>query len=82
MWIDYRKINAVTKKDNFSLPFLDQLLECIAGYEFYYFFDEFSCYNQIAIAPKDQEKTTFTCLYGTFSFKKMPFGLCNAPATF
>ncbi|KAK9003632.1 hypothetical protein V6N11_084270 [Hibiscus sabdariffa] len=40
------------------------------------------CYNQIAIAPEDQSKTTFTCPYGTFAFRRMPFGLCNAPATF
>ena len=42
----------------------------------------YSGYNQIAIAPEDQEKTTFTCLFGTFTFRRMPFGLCNAPATF
>ncbi|XP_071932873.1 uncharacterized protein [Coffea arabica] len=80
--IDYRKLNTVTRKDHFPLPFLDQLLERIAGYEFYCFFDGFSGYNQIAIAPEDQEKTTFTCPYGTFAFRRMPFGLCNAPATF
>ncbi|XP_071905746.1 uncharacterized protein [Coffea arabica] len=80
--IDYRKLNTVTRKDHFPLPFLDQLLERIAGYEFYCFLDDFSGYNQIAIAPKDQEKTTFTCPYGTFAFRRMPFGLCNAPATF
>ncbi|XP_071925471.1 uncharacterized protein [Coffea arabica] len=80
--IDYRKLNTVTRKDHFPLPFLDQLLERIAGYEFYYFLDGFSGYNQIVIAPEDQEKTTFTCPYGTFAFRRMPFGLCNAPATF
>ncbi|XP_062075775.1 uncharacterized protein LOC133779893 [Humulus lupulus] len=41
-----------------------------------------TCYHQIAIAPEDQEKTTFTYSYGTFAFRRMPFGLCNAPATF
>ncbi|XP_071905800.1 uncharacterized protein [Coffea arabica] len=80
--IDYRKLNTVTRKDHFPLPFLDQLLERIVGYEFYCFLDGFSGYNQIAIAPEDQEKTTFTCPYGTFAFRRMPFGLCNAPATF
>ncbi|CAL8089023.1 unnamed protein product [Prunus armeniaca] len=44
--------------------------------------DGYSGYNQIAIAPEDQEKTTFTCPYGTFAYRRMPFGLCNAPATF
>ena len=46
------------------------------------FLDGYSGYNQISIAPKDQEKTTFTCPYGTFAFRRMPFGLCNALTTF
>ena len=46
------------------------------------FLDGYSGYNQIAIAPEDQENTTFTCPYGTFAFRRMLFGLCNAPATF
>ena len=50
--------------------------------EFYCFLDGYSGYNQILIAPKDQEKTTFTCPFGTFSYRRMPFRLCNAPATF
>ncbi|KAA3470604.1 Retrovirus-related Pol polyprotein from transposon 17.6 [Gossypium australe] len=49
---------------------------------FDYFLDCYSGYNKIAIAPTDQEKTTFTCLCGTFAFRRMPFGLCNAPSTF
>ncbi|GJU61488.1 reverse transcriptase domain-containing protein, partial [Tanacetum coccineum] len=51
-------------------------------YEFYCFLDGFSGYFQIPIDPKDQEKTTFTCPYGTFAYRRMPFGLCNAPGTF
>ncbi|GJT93992.1 reverse transcriptase domain-containing protein [Tanacetum coccineum] len=58
------------------------MLERLAGHEYYCFLDGFSGYFQIPIALKDQEKTTFTCPYGTFSYKRMPFGLCNAPATF
>ena len=58
------------------------MLDRLAGYEYYCFLDGYSSYNQIDIAPKDQEKTTFTCPYGTFTFKRMPFGLCNAPGTF
>ena len=80
--IDYRKLNACTRKDHFPLPFVDQMLERIAGHEFYCFLDGYSRYNQIEIALEDQEKTTFTCPFSTFSFKKMPFGLCNAPGTF
>ncbi|CAN6562567.1 unnamed protein product [Malus baccata var. baccata] len=80
--IDYRKLNAMTRKDHFPLPFLDQMLERLAGYQFYCFLDGYSGYNQIVIAPEDQEKTTFTCPFGTFAYRRMPFGLCNAPATF
>ena len=80
--IDYRKLNKATRKDHFPLPFLDQMLDRLAGYEYYCFLDGYSDYNQIAIAPEDQEKTTFTCPYGTFAFRRMPFGLCNAPGTF
>ena len=80
--MDYRKLNAATRKDNFPFPYLDQLLDRIAGFMFYYFLDRYSRYNQIYIAPEDQAKTTFTCPFGTFAFRKMPFGLCNAPIIF
>ncbi|KAM1127936.1 hypothetical protein ACFX2B_037438 [Malus domestica] len=80
--IDYRKLNATTRKDHFPLPFIDQMLERLVGYAFYCFLDGYSGYNQIVIAPEDQEKTTFTCPFGTFAYRRMPFGLCNAPATF
>nr|GFB06942.1 hypothetical protein [Tanacetum cinerariifolium] len=72
--IDYRKLNEATRKDH--------LLERLAGNEYYCFLDGFSGYFQIPIDPRDEEKTTFTCLYGTFAYKWMPFGLCNAPGTF
>ncbi|KAM1060285.1 hypothetical protein TB1_024212 [Malus domestica] len=58
------------------------MLERLAGYVFYCFLDGYSGYNQIVIAPEDQEKTTCTCPFGTFAYRRMPFGLCNAPATF
>ncbi|GJU66248.1 reverse transcriptase domain-containing protein [Tanacetum coccineum] len=80
--IDYRKLNEATRKDHFPLPFMDQMLERLAGNQYYYFLDGFSGYFQIPIDPKDQEKTTFTCPYGTFAYRRMPFGLCNAPDTF
>ncbi|KAJ9538724.1 hypothetical protein OSB04_031457 [Centaurea solstitialis] len=80
--MDYRQLNLATKKDHFPLPFIDQMLDRLAGKEFYCFLDGYSGYNQIHIAPEDQEKTTFTCPFGTFAFRRMPFGLCNAPATF
>ncbi|XP_073298528.1 uncharacterized protein [Primulina huaijiensis] len=80
--IDYRKLNNATRKDHFPLPFIYQMLDRLAGYCHYCFLDGYSGYNQISIATEDQEKTTFTCPYGTFSFRRMPFGLCNAPVTF
>ncbi|KAI3743725.1 hypothetical protein L1987_56790 [Smallanthus sonchifolius] len=80
--IDYRKLNAATSKDHFPLPFIDQIIERLSGQKFFCFLDGYSGYNQIAIHPDDQHKTTFTCPYGTFAFRRMPFGLCNAPATF
>ena len=80
--IDYRKLNITTRKDHFPLPFIDQMLERLAGHSHYCFLDGYSGYNQIVIAPEDQEKTTFTCPFGTFAYRRMPFGLCNAPATF
>nr|GFA54206.1 DNA-directed DNA polymerase [Tanacetum cinerariifolium] len=79
--IDYKKLNEATRKDHFPLPFMDQMLERLAGNEYYCFLDRFSGYFQIPIDPKDKEKTTFTCPYGTFAYKRKPFGLCNTPRT-
>ena len=58
------------------------MLDILAGHPHYYFLDDYSYYNQDAIAPGDQEKTTLTCPYGTFAFGRKPFGLCNAPTNF
>ena len=80
--IDYRKLNKATRKNNFPLPFLDQMLGRLAGHEYHCFLDGYFGYNQIAIATEDQEKTTFTYPYGTFAFRRMLFGLCNALGTF
>nr|GEZ43610.1 reverse transcriptase domain-containing protein [Tanacetum cinerariifolium] len=76
--IDYRKLNEATRKDHFPLPFMDQMLERLAGNEYYCFFDGFSGYYQFLVDPRNQEKTTFTCPYRTFAYRGMPFGLCNA----
>ena len=80
--IDYRKLNTSTRKDHFPMPFIDQMLDRLAGHPHFCFLDGYSGYNQISIAPEDQEKTTFTCPFGDFAFRRMPFGLCNAPGTF
>jgi len=86
MWwrvcIDYRKLNKATRKCHFPSIFFDQMLERLSGHAYYFFLDEYSWYNQIVIAPEEQEKTTFTSTYDTFVYRRMPFGLCNAPATF
>ena len=80
--IDYRRMNEVTRNDHFPLPFMDQLQERVSGHPFYYFLDGYSGYFQIKITTDDQEKTTFTYLFGTYAYRRMPFGLCNAQATF
>nr|GEW49499.1 reverse transcriptase domain-containing protein [Tanacetum cinerariifolium] len=80
--IDYLKLNEATRKGHFPLPFMDQMLVRLAGNQYYCFLDCFSGYFQIPIDSKDQEKTTFTCPYGTFAYRRMPFGLCNALCTF
>ena len=64
------------------MPFIDQVLERLANFSYFYYLDGLSGFYQIPIHPDDQSKTTFTCPYGTFAFRRMPFGLCNAPATF
>ncbi|GJX74162.1 reverse transcriptase domain-containing protein [Tanacetum coccineum] len=80
--IDYRKLNDAMRKDHFPLLFIDQMLERLSGNEYYCFLDGFSGFFQIPITPEDQEKMTFICLYGTLAYRRMPFGLRNAPATF
>ncbi|GJY19474.1 reverse transcriptase domain-containing protein [Tanacetum coccineum] len=80
--IDYCKLNEATAKDHFPLPIMDQMLERLAWNKYLCFLDGFSGYFQIPIDPNDQEKTTFTCSFGTYAYRRMPFRLCNAPATF
>ena len=82
MCIDYKKLKIATIKGHYPLPFIDQMLERLARHSHYCFLDGYSGYNQISIVLEDQEKTTFTCPYGTFAFRRMPFRLCNAPTTF
>lgn len=79
--MDYIELNKAIHKDQFPLPFIDWLLDILASKK-YLFLDGFSGYNQIEIAKEDQEKTTFTCAWGTYAYKVLPFGICNAPVTF
>nr|GEY93422.1 reverse transcriptase domain-containing protein [Tanacetum cinerariifolium] len=80
--IDYPKLNEATRKDHFRLTFMDQMLKRLAGNQYYCFLNGFSGYFQIPIDLKDLEKTTFTCPYRTFAYRRMPFGICNASGTF
>ena len=82
MCIDYRKLNKATKKGHFPLPFIDEMLERLAKHSFFCFLDGYSSYHQIPFYPDDQSKTIFTCPYGTYAYRRMSFGLCNAPALF
>jgi hypothetical protein len=80
--VDYRDINKACPKDNFPTPFIDQIVDDCAGSEIFSLMDGFSNYNQINIIPKDQHKTAFICPWGTFAYRKLPFGLKNVGATF
>jgi hypothetical protein len=80
--VDFRKLNNVTQKDYFPLPFTDAILDGVAGHDCYSFLDGFSGYNQVTIAHACRAYTTFTTDWGTYAYNVMPFGLCNAPATF
>jgi hypothetical protein len=82
MCIDYRKLNKATRKDHFPLPFIDEMLERLGNHSFFCFLDGYSGYHQIPIHPSNQSKTTFTCSYGTYAYRRMYFGLCNTPASF
>jgi len=80
--VDYRALNKATQKDHFHLPFINHVLDSLSLKKLFFFLDGSSGYNQIRIAPQDQDKTTFTSPWGTFSYRVLPFGLCNAPVTF
>ena len=80
--IDYRKLNKVTKKDNYPLPRIDESIDKLAFRKFYTSMDLYSGYWQIEMEEQDKEKTAFITDKGLYEFNKMPFGLCNAPATF
>src|SRR4051794_8930284 len=82
MCIDFRKINKVTKKDHYPLPFIDQMLERLSKKTHFFFLDGYSGFSLIVVKAQDQEKTTFTCPYGTYAYRRTTFDLCNAHVTF
>jgi hypothetical protein len=80
--MEFRDLNKACPKDNFPTPFIDQIIDECISFEDFLFMDGFLGYNQIQIKPEDQHKTTFICTWGTFSYRKMPFGLKNVGAMF
>jgi hypothetical protein len=80
--MEFYDLNKVYPKDNFPTPFINQIVDECADCEVFSFMDGFSGYNQIQIKLEDQHKTTFICLWGTFSYCKMTFGPNNVGSTF
>ena len=82
MCSDYRKLNEANQKDHFPLTFIDQMLEMLAMYSFFYYLERYSSFFQIPIRLTIKIRMTFTFPYGTFAYRMMPSGLCNTPTTF
>ena len=80
--VDFRNLNKASPKDDFPLPHIDMLVDSTVGHSMLSFIDGFSGYNQIMMAPKDREKTSFITEWGTYCYRVMPFGLKNAGATY
>ena len=80
--VDYRMLNDVTQKDSYPLPRIDDTIDTLAGSRMFSTLDLKSGYWQVGIHPQDREKTAFSIGEGLWQFTVMPFGLCNAPATF
>ena len=83
MCVDYRKLNNITEKDAYPLPYIEEILSSVGNdVKFLSTLDLFSGFHQIPMKKEDRDKTCFTTIYGNYNFKVMSFGLCNAPATF
>ena len=82
MCIDFRNLNKTSQKDNYPVPSMEQILQCVSGSEMLSLLDGFSRYNQVLVSNGDQLKTTFNTKWGTYAYRKMPFGLINVGTTF
>jgi hypothetical protein len=80
--VDFYALNRASVKDNFSLPNMEMILQQVVGSQIMSLLDGFFVYNQIRVKSDDKYKTTFTIIWGTFSYESMPFGMSNASATF
>ena len=80
--IEFRNLNKTCQKDNFPLPPMEQILQEVAGSELMSLLDGFSGYNQVLVHPDDQLKTIFRIKWGTYAYRKIPFGLINSGSTF
>ena len=80
--IDFRNLNKASQKDNYPNPSMEHILQCVSHSEMLSLLDGFSGYNQVLVFNGDQLKTTFNTKWGTYAYRKMPFGLINASATF
>ena len=80
--MDFRNLNRASDKDNYPVPPMEQLLQLVSGSELFSLLDGFYGYNQVLLAEEDRLKTTLRTKWGTFAYRRMPFGLINAGETF
>jgi len=80
--VDYRRLNSVTRRDAYPLPWIDSCLDALSGAHLFSTFDLRASYHQVPMHEDDADKTTFIVRTGTYRFKRIPFGLCNAGSTF
>ena len=80
--VDFMNLNKASPNDDFPFPHIDMLVDSIAGHSMLSFMDGFSRYNQILMAPKDMEQTSFISKWATYCYRVMLFGLKNAGATY